>query len=129
MKRIITLLTVLLASSLHAADDSSAVLPVELPDGPKTLMLHRYLLKQANEALDRREKAFEKIKTAEDARACQQRMREFFIERLGGFPQRAPLEARTMGVLERDGYRVEKVIFASRPGMHVTGLLFLPPVR
>ena len=127
MKRVITLITVLLALSLHAADDGSAVLPVELPDGPKTLMLHRYLLKHANEALDRREKAFEKIKTAEDARACQQRMREFFIERLGGFPERAPLEARTMGVLERDGYRVEKVIFASRPGFHVTGLLFLPP--
>ena len=65
MKRVITLITVLLALSLHAADDGSAVLPVELPDGPKTLMLHRYLLKHANEALDRREKAFEKIKTAE----------------------------------------------------------------
>lgn len=121
------LILLLLATSLHAADDTLSVLPAELADGPKTLMLHRYLLKQANEALDRREKAYEKIKTADEARVYQQRMREFFIERLGGFPERTPLEARTMGVLERDGFRVEKVIFASRPGFHVTGLLFLPP--
>ena len=125
MKRLLTAL--LLTASLHAADDTLSVLPAELADGPKTLMLHRYLLKHANDALDAREKAFEKIKTADEARAYQQRMREFFIERLGGFPERMPLEARTMGVIERDGYRVDKVIFASRPGMHVTGLLFLPP--
>lgn len=128
MRRTFTLITAfLLATSLHAAEDDSAVLPAELPEGPKTLMLHRYLLKQANDALDRREKAFERIETADDAKAYQQRMREFFIERLGGFPERTALEARTVGVIERDGFRVEKVIFASRPGMHVTGLLFLPP--
>lgn len=128
MRRTFTLITAfLLATSLHAAEDDSAVLPAELPEGPKTLMLHRYLLKQANDALDRREKAFERIETADDAKAYQQRMREFFIERLGGFPERTALEARTLGVIERDGFRVEKVIFASRPGMHVTGLLFLPP--
>lgn len=117
----------LLASLPAVAEENFAVLPAELPDGSKTLMLHRYLLKQANAALDAREKAFEKIKAADEARAYQQRMREFFIERLGGFPERTPLQARTMGVLERDGYRVEKVLFESRPGMHVTGLLFLPP--
>lgn len=128
MKPTLTLLSALrFVTCLHAADDSFAVLPAELPEGPKTLMLHRSLLKQANTALDRREKEFEKIKTADDAKAYQQRMREFFIERIGGLPERTPLDARTKGVVERDGYRVEKVLFASRPGMHVTGLLFLPP--
>ncbi|MEO6741750.1 MAG: acetylxylan esterase [Chthoniobacteraceae bacterium] len=110
---------------LHAADDLD-VLPAELPDGPKTLMLQRYLLTQANAALDQRTKAYEKIKTEADARAYQQRMREFFVERLGGFPDRTPLEAKTTSRVERDGYVVEKVIFASRPRFHVTGLLFLP---
>jgi hypothetical protein len=63
--RHINLLTFLLFSTLgHAAEDSLSVLPAELDDGPKSLMLHRYLLKQANEALDRREKVLEKIEAA-----------------------------------------------------------------
>ena len=51
----------------------------------------------------------------------------FFLERLGGFPERTPLDAFSSARVERDGYIVEKVIFASRPSFHVTGLLFLPP--
>jgi cephalosporin-C deacetylase-like acetyl esterase len=111
--------------SLAGADDLD-VLPAELPEGPKTQMLHRYLLQQVNAALDKREKAYETIKTEGDAKAYQEKMRAFFIERLGGFPERTPLEAVTTAALDRDGHRVEKVIFASRPGFHVTGLLFLP---
>ena len=124
-------LTFFLAALLGTAfargeEDGLDVLPAELPEGPKSLMLHRYLLRQANAALDAREKAYEKIKTAEDSRVYQEKMRAFFLERLGGFPERTPLEARTLATLERDGYRVETVLFASRPGFHVTGLLFLP---
>lgn len=123
--KLVTLLLVLIPA-LHAQDTSSDVLPTDLADGPKTLMLHRYLLKHANAALDVREKAYAKIKTADDALAYQKQMREFFIERLGGFPERTPLDGKVLASIERDGYRVEKVLFASRPGFHVTGLLFLP---
>jgi cephalosporin-C deacetylase-like acetyl esterase len=128
MKASTTFFALLLFTGIRSwAQEDLQVLPAELNGGPKSLMLHRYLLTQADAALDAREKSFEKIKTADDARAYQEKMRAFFIERLGGFPERTPLESRTTGILERDGYRVEKVIFASRPGFHVTGLLFLPP--
>ena len=40
--------------------------------------------------------------------------------------RRTPLNARTVATLDRDGYRIEKVMFESRPGFHVTGLLHLP---
>ncbi len=128
MKTFLTLLAPMLLSPLSAlhAEETFDVLPAELVDGPKTLMLHRYLLKQTNTALDRREKAYEEINTADDARGYQQRMREFFIEKLGGFPERTPLSEATLGRVECDGFRVEKVIFESRPHFHVTGLLFLP---
>lgn len=110
-----------------SADDDLDVLPAELAEGPKTQMLHRHLLRQVDEALDRRAAEYEQIKTEDDARAYQRKMRDFFVERLGGFPERTPLDAFTTARLERDGYVVEKVIFASRPNFHVTGLLFLPP--
>ncbi|MGI6609068.1 MAG: alpha/beta hydrolase family protein [Limnochordia bacterium] len=40
--------------------------------------------------------------------------------------EREPLSARTTGVVIRDGYRIEKVIFESRPSFLVTANLYLP---
>jgi len=41
-------------------------------------------------------------------------------------PPRTPLNARVVGTLSRDGYRVERLIFESRPGFPVTANLYLP---
>ena len=49
-----------------------------------------------------------------------------FIEGLGGLPQRTPLNTRVTGTLQRDGYRIEKIIFESQPGFFVTANLYLP---
>jgi len=45
---------------------------------------------------------------------------------LDPLPSRTPLRARVTGELRRDGYRVEKIVFESRPGLYVTGNLYLP---
>ena len=50
------------------------------------------------------------------------RMRKAF----GPLPERTPLNAVTTGTVLKDGYRVEKVMFESRPHYHVTGHLFVP---
>ncbi|MCL4394372.1 MAG: acetylxylan esterase, partial [Chloroflexi bacterium] len=39
---------------------------------------------------------------------------------------RAPLNARVVGALERDGYRIEKIVFESQPKFYVTANLYLP---
>lgn len=44
----------------------------------------------------------------------------------GGLPQRTPLNARVTGVLEREDYRIEKIIFESQPKFYVTANLYLP---
>lgn len=41
-------------------------------------------------------------------------------------PPRSPLRARAAGVLEREGYRIEKLVFESRPGFPVAANLYLP---
>jgi len=89
-------------------------------------MMKKYLATLAGRAFDRRDAAFEKLKTPEQVRAYQTRMREFFVAQLGGFPDRTPLKARTVGTIDCDGYRIEKVIFESQPGHYVTALLYLP---
>ena len=53
-------------------------------------------------------------------------LRKKMIERIGGFPERTPLNAKVTGILRCDGYRVEKVLFESRPGMYITANLYLP---
>ena len=48
------------------------------------------------------------------------------LEALGEFPERTPLNAKVLGTVRKDGYRVEKVLFESMPGLFVTANLFLP---
>lgn len=66
------------------------------------------------------------IRTSAGLAAKQQAWRAAWLESLGGLPDRTPLEARTTGVIRCDGYRIEKVLFQSQPGVYVTGLLYLP---
>ncbi len=112
---------------LQADEASYEVLPFKTVDGPKSLMLERYLLELAEKSTRRaKQKTMRRSKQAKTrwpiSRGC-----GVFFSSNWGFPERTPLEARTTATIERDGYRVEMVLFASRPGFHVTGLLFLPP--
>jgi dienelactone hydrolase len=45
---------------------------------------------------------------------------------LDPMPERTPLNARVTGVIQRKGYRIEKIVFESRPGFPVTGHLYVP---
>ena len=66
------------------------------------------------------------LKTPEAIAAHQREVRAKAIEAMGGFPAPCPLKGRVLGVVERDGYRVEKVIFESRPDFPVSAHLFVP---
>ena len=89
-------------------------------------MLHRYLLQKAYGAFDANDKEYENIKTPQQIEAYQKRMHAFFVKQLGGFPKRTPLNAKVTGKIQRDGYRIEKIIYESQPGLLVTALLYLP---
>ena len=71
--------------------------------------------------------AWRAVGTVQAFDARRRDLRAKMIERIGGFPaSRTPLNARTTGSLVRDGYVMEKIVFESRPGTYVTGLLYLP---
>src|SRR4051794_20784442 len=99
--------------------------PVRSDENPRE-MLHRYLIEQARQQFDTRRKAIGAIKTPDDISKRQKEMRSFLLRSLGEFPERTPLNARVVGTLRREGYRVDKVIFESRPDHHVTANLYLP---
>jgi dienelactone hydrolase len=45
---------------------------------------------------------------------------------LSPLPKRTPLQARITGTVARPGYRIEKLVFQSLPGLYVTGNLYVP---
>jgi len=89
-------------------------------------MLYDWLAVEVGEALDRRLERVEGLFEDAEVEAYQIEMREFFVSSLGGFPDRSPLEARTVGVVEGEGYRIERVLYHSQPGFPVSANLYLP---
>ena len=45
---------------------------------------------------------------------------------VGPFPEKTPLNAKVTGVVKKDGFRIEKVIYESMPNVYVTACLFIP---
>ena len=74
----------------------------------------------AAEALRRRNSELLKVSTPESLRSRQIWARKTFWELIGGAPQRTPLNARVTGEFDRPKYKVEKLVYESRPGHPVT---------
>ena len=70
-----------------------------------------------------------RLKTRADAEAYVARVRESIRFCFGTFPEKTPLNAKITGVVQRDAYRIEKVIFESRPRFFVTANLYVPKGR
>lgn len=85
-----------------------------------------YLRDLAAKAYDSRNRELAKLTTPEAVRARQRWARSTFWKLAGGMPQRTPLNARTIDVLKRDGYEIEKIVYESRPNFHIPALLYLP---
>src|SRR5579859_4036451 len=58
-------------------------------------------------------------------------LRQAMLRALGPVPEKpCPLEPRVLGTLKRPGFRIERLIFQSRPDVWVTGNLYVPdPVK
>jgi cephalosporin-C deacetylase-like acetyl esterase len=110
--------------SLLAGDGLAA--GTSAPAAPDDEMLHDHLLGQARQQLATRRTLVASLKTPEDFARRQKELRAFFLKSLGEFPARTPLDPHTVGTIGRDGYRIEKVVFESRPDHHVTASLYLP---
>jgi dienelactone hydrolase len=62
-----------------------------------------------------------------DWEARRKRLREVMSAAMGSFPDKpCDLEPKTAGTLKRDGYRIEKLLFQSRPDVWVTANAYVP---
>ena len=119
------ILSLVVIPTMTHAQDLTVLVPVEGQTAPDK-MLYAYLQQLAYKAFERRTAAYEELKTPEQLTTYQERMRAFFTESIGGFPERTPLNAKVVDKMSREDYRIEKVIFESQPRHYVTGVMYLP---
>ncbi len=95
--------------------------------GPRITALLRHQLDRAWAQDDTRRARFEAVRTEADLLSLQRAIRAKALEIIGGLPsERSTLAARIIGTIPRDGYRIEKLVFESLPGFHVTALVYVP---
>jgi dienelactone hydrolase len=113
--------------SLRAQEQPGAVKLPPLNRFPR--MVQEFFVDRVREIERQSLAAKEALKTKADAAAyvkdVQARIRKCF----GPEPERTPLNPKVTGIVERDGYKIEKVIFESRPELYVTANLYVPTGR
>ena len=84
------------------------------------------LLDEVRDADVAADEAVAAIRTPGDLKAKQAAWHAWWLDALGGMPERTPLNARVAGAVECDGFRLENIVFESQPGVFVTAHLALP---
>lgn len=113
----------LLCSSLAALPPGAEPYDKQYPD-----MIASYLVGRLNRLAADWDQKRAAIRTAAAMEQRNRAIRAQVTEMVGGFPQRNPLGPQVVKVMERTGYRVENVMFQSRPDFWVTANLYVPSV-
>jgi hypothetical protein len=85
-----------------------------------------HLNNQAAVYYEMRDAEIAKLRDKNDWIERQSLVRKKLMAVVGPFPPKTPLNVKVTGILKKKGYRVEKIIYESMPGMYVTGCLFVP---
>jgi cephalosporin-C deacetylase-like acetyl esterase len=103
------------------------VLPPAVKEGPVITPYLQYQTEMAWEQDGQRRIAWEGIRTEQDLLAVQRQLEQHLLAMLGGLPsERTPLHPRITGKIQMDGFRIEKLIFESLPGVYVSALVYVP---
>jgi len=116
---------------------SSGLLAAEPVPPPRQLdplnrfprMVQEYFVERLRKFEQANHRAKAILRTKADADAYVRLVRERILESFGPLPARTPLNPRVTGIVDRDAYTIENVIFESRPSFFVTGNLYIPKGR
>lgn len=124
-------ITVMLACSLAVSAVAQQSDPLNFASGLEQFhdihsILPNYVKGIGFQMIAERKSKVEHLSTLDDLKKRGDLLRERMMADLGGFPEKTPLNARVVGVVERPKYRIEKIIFESQPHFYVTANLYLP---
>src|SRR5262245_24889543 len=117
----------LFAAEEQAANQTSGSALQPLNRFPR--MVQEYFVNRVRDIEQTALKRKAALKTRAQAEAYVREVREKIRACFGPLPEKTPLKARITGTFESDAYKIEKVIFESRPGFLVTGNLYIPKGR
>ena len=123
------ILALLSGHRVHAAEASTKARVADSPLNRFPRMMQEYYVARVREARQAGLKAQAALQTQADAEAYVRGVRGKIGRCFGPWPERTPLRPRVSSVVERDAYRIEKVLFESRPGFLVTANLYVPKGR
>ncbi len=92
-------------------------------------MVHEYFVERVRQVEQTANNQRSALRTRSDAENYVLEVRAKIQRCFGPWPEKTPLNARVTGILERDTYNIEKVIFESRPVFPVTANLYVPKGR
>ena len=120
-------MAVMAAGSLNAASPLvKAALEKPVLPGNAGLSSYTTVFNEVEAADAAADDAWRMLKTRAEYDAYRAKMCARMVEAVGGFPERTPLNAKVVATVPREGYRIEKILFESLPGVYVTGLLYVP---
>ena len=77
----------------------------------------------------KRTEELKRLKTPEDWKKRQNKIRARFDEYFGKFPKKTPLNPRIIDVIDREKYVIEKLIFESQPNYFCSANFYVPKDR
>lgn len=89
-------------------------------------MVQEYFVRRVRAVERAANKVRAELKTKADAEAYVRSVQQRIDQSFGPWPDKTPLRPRVTGVVERDAYRIENIVFESRPNFLVTGNLYVP---
>src|SRR6185369_2224435 len=131
--RLLALSVVLIClARLRAADeavDLSKVAPEVLSkeQRPEAVrMIERDIRRRSDQVNQRNREEWSKIKTREQWEQFRDERIEKLRRSLGEYPTPGKPNVRVTGTVDGDGFKIENVVYESRPGQWVTGNLYVP---
>jgi hypothetical protein len=95
--------------------------------GPASTSYLRYQTAQMWKYDDARRKIFDNLHEEKDLYALKSDIKTKVLNMIGGLPlKKTPLNATITGKIQMEGFHIEKLVFESLPGFHVTALVYIP---
>ncbi|HXY39191.1 MAG TPA: hypothetical protein VEQ10_05950, partial [Vicinamibacteria bacterium] len=117
------------ASTAAPPAEAFRVLAGELPPGPRITSYLQQQLDLAWAQDEARLTQWSRVQGEADLLRLRAETKGKVLDLIGGLPsERTPLNARITGTVPMAGYRIEKLLFESLPGLVVTALVYVPDV-
>ena len=123
---ILSLVTLLTSERINGQHELDVITNNWLQYSDATNALYHHIAGQAYVLLTQRTAEIAKLSSLSDWQQRQEWLRETLLDIVGPFPEKTPLHAKITGIIDRDSFRVEHIVFESMPGFFVTSSLFIP---